>query len=68
MAEQHGAQIDIRLHPPATAARSAMHDFAEAILAGRPHPAPGEEGLVVTELLDAIYASARLGEPVKVGA
>jgi predicted dehydrogenase len=66
--EQHGAQLDIRLHPPALAARSAMHDFAEAILAGRPHPAPGEEGLVVTELLDAIYASARRGEPVKVGA
>jgi predicted dehydrogenase len=66
--EQHGAQLDIHLHPPALAARSAMHDFAEAILAGRPHPAPGEEGLAVTELLDAIYASARRGEPVKVGA
>jgi predicted dehydrogenase len=65
--EQHGAQLDVHLHPPAMAARSAMFEFADAILAGRPHPAPGEEGLVVTELLDAIYASAQRGEPVKVG-
>jgi predicted dehydrogenase len=65
--EQHGAQLDVHLHPPAVPARSAMHDFAEAILADRPHPAAGEEGLVVMELLDAIYDSARRGEPVRIG-
>jgi predicted dehydrogenase len=65
--EQHGAQLDTHLNPPTAPARSAMHDFADAILAGRPHPAPGEEGLVVMEILDAIYASARLGEPVRIG-
>ncbi|HSI56723.1 MAG TPA: Gfo/Idh/MocA family oxidoreductase [Ideonella sp.] len=63
--EQHGAQLDMHLHPPAEPARSAMHDFAEAILTGQPHPAPGEEGLVVMEILDAIYESARSGEPVR---
>jgi predicted dehydrogenase len=65
--EQNGAQIDVHLHAPATPARSAMHDFAEALLSGQPHPAPGEEGLVVMEILDAIYESARLGAPVRIG-
>lgn len=63
--ERNGAQFDMHLHPGADTARSAMHDYAEAILADAPHPAPGEEGLVVMEILDAIYASARSGEPVK---
>jgi predicted dehydrogenase len=63
--EKDGAQLDIHLHPPTTPARSGMHDFAQAILAGTPHPAGGEEGLVVMELLDAIYESARTGAPVK---
>jgi predicted dehydrogenase len=42
-----------------------MHDYAEAILTEQPHPAPGEEGLIVMELLDAVYESARTGAPVK---
>ena len=43
-----------------------MHDYAQAILNHTPHPAPGEEGLVVMQMLDAIYESAHLGEPVKI--
>ncbi|EEG07079.1 Gfo/Idh/MocA family protein [Pseudogulbenkiania ferrooxidans] len=65
--EQDGAQFDMRLNPAATPAHSAMHDYAEAILNEHPHPAPGEEGLIVMEILDAIYASARSGEPVRIG-
>lgn len=60
-----GAQLNTHIQPPSTPAMSAMHDYAEAILNDRPHPAPGEEGLVVMELLDAIYASARSGDPVR---
>jgi predicted dehydrogenase len=63
--EKDGAQFDMHLHPPTTPAKSGMHDFAQAILAGTPHPAGGEEGLVVMELLDAIYESARSGAPVQ---
>ena len=63
--EREGAQFDIHLHPPATPAKSGMHDFAQAVLADTPHPASGEQGLVVMELLDAIYESARSGAPVK---
>lgn len=66
--EQNGAQFDLHLHPPTGDAPSAMHDFAAAILDERPHPASGEEGLIVMEILDAIYASARSGEPVRIAA
>ncbi len=60
-----GAQLDTHIHVPKTPARSAMHDYAQAILSDQPHPAPGEEGLIVMELLDAVYESARSGAPVK---
>ena len=63
--EKDGAQFDMHLHPPTTPAPSGMHDFAQAILTDTPHPAGGEEGLVVMELLDAIYESARTGAPVQ---
>ena len=63
--EQNGAQFDMHLHAPTTPAKSGMHDYAQAILTDTPHPASGEEGLVVMELLDAIYESARTGAPVK---
>jgi predicted dehydrogenase len=33
--EKDGGQFDIRLHPPATPPRSAMHDYAQAILSDR---------------------------------
>ena len=62
--ELNGAAFDMHLNPPPGKAPSAMHDYAEAILAGTPHPAPGEEGLRVMEILDAIYESARTGAPV----
>ncbi len=63
--EQHGSAFDMHLHATDQAAPPAMHDYAEAILTGRPHPAPAEEGLRVMEILDAIYESARSGRPVE---
>ncbi|WP_206955424.1 Gfo/Idh/MocA family protein [Trinickia acidisoli] len=62
--EQNGAQFDMRVSPASTA-HSAMYDYAEAILTERPHPATGEEGLIVMEILDAIYASAAAGAPIR---
>jgi predicted dehydrogenase len=59
-----GAQLDTHIHTPPTPAKSAMFEYADAILQGRPHPAPGEQGLIVMQLLDAIYESARSGAPV----
>ena len=66
--EQGGAQFDQRLHPTGAVGASAMHDYAQAILTDTPHPAPGEQGLVVMEILDAIYESARTGAPVQIHA
>lgn len=63
--EKDGSQIDMQFRAPAGQAASAMEDYADAILNERPHPAPGEEGLVVMQLLDAIYESARTGAPVQ---
>ncbi len=65
--EQHGAALDIHVHPPKEEGLPAMYELAAAILADRPHPASGEEGLVVMEILDAVYASAASGGPVKIG-
>ena len=62
--DQHGSPVDQHLRAPGAPAPSGMHDFAAAILAGTPHPAPGEEGLVVMRVLDAVYESARTGAPV----
>lgn len=47
---------------------SAMSHFVDAIAAGKPHDADGRQGLVVMELLDALYESARTGKPIRLGA
>jgi predicted dehydrogenase len=65
--EQDGVQYDMKLHPPVPGARSSFHHFLDCIVSGRPHTATGEEGLVVMELLDAIYSSAATGRPVRMG-
>jgi predicted dehydrogenase len=62
--ERDGAQYDMRLHAPPRSRMNAMSHFADSILAGTPHMASGEEGLLVMEILDAIYESAATGAPV----
>jgi len=65
--EQAGAHFDMKLHSTTKPAHSAMHHFVDSILNGTPHIATGEEGLLVMEILDAIYQSAEEGQPVRVG-
>ncbi|MBN1642205.1 MAG: Gfo/Idh/MocA family oxidoreductase [Anaerolineae bacterium] len=65
--ERDGAQYDMRLHAPPRSRQSAMSHFVDSILAGTPHIATGEEGLLVMEILDAIYESAASGAPVQIG-
>jgi predicted dehydrogenase len=43
-----------------------MYHFIESIVTDKPHIATGEEGLLVMEILDAIYASAERGAPVHI--
>jgi predicted dehydrogenase len=64
--ESLGCQFDMKLHPPVPAAKPSMTHFVDAILNDKPHIATGEEGLIVMEILDAIYESARTGAPVKI--
>ena len=64
--EQNGAHFDMKLHPPFPPASSAMTHFIDSILAGKPHTATGEEGLLVMEILDALYLSAAQGRPVEI--
>jgi predicted dehydrogenase len=66
--EREGCPFDMKLHPPVPAVTGAMHHFVDCILKNEPHTADGAEGLVVMELLDAIYRSAATGEPVRIGA
>ena len=64
--ERNGALFDLKLHPPVPGVKGAMYHFVDSIVQNRPHLATGEEGLVVMELLDAIYRSAATGSPVKI--
>jgi len=64
--EREGCQFDMKLHPPVPDAKSAMAHFLDSIVSNKPHTATGEEGLVVMELLDALYASAKTGRPLKI--
>lgn len=64
--EREGCQFDMKLHPPVPAVKSSMCHFLDCIQNKTPHIATGEEGLIVMELLDAIYLSAKKGAPVKI--
>ena len=63
--EKNGAQYDMKPHN-LPAVSGSMGHFADCILNNKPNTATGEEGLMVMQLLDAIYESARKGAPVKV--
>ena len=65
--ERAGAHYDMKLHAPARSRTNAMQHFIDSIVAETPHIATGEEGLLVMEILDAIYESAGKGEPVRIG-
>ena len=65
--ERDGAQYDMKLHPPVPGSQSSYYHFVDCIRNKKPHIATGEEGLIVMEILDAIYASAKQGRPIKIG-
>jgi len=64
--EKDGAHFDMKLHPPLPGTVSPYYHFADAILNDKPHTATGEEGLLVMEILDALYRSAAEGGPVHI--
>ncbi|MFW6280043.1 MAG: Gfo/Idh/MocA family protein [Planctomycetota bacterium] len=64
--EEDGYHFDKKLHPTGAGVQSSMVHFIDSIVNDEPHMATAEEGLIVMELLDAIYESAETGEPVKI--
>lgn len=64
--ERDGSQLDVKLHSHTQPVKSAMVHFVGSILNDTPHIATGEEGLVVMEILDALYESAERGQPVRI--
>ena len=64
--EQNGAHFDMKLHPLGEPVQSATHHLVDSIVIGTLHMATGEEGLLVMEILDAIYRSAEEGQPVRI--
>jgi predicted dehydrogenase len=64
--ERNGAHYDMKLHAPPRRRLNAMTHFVESIVNETPHIATGEEGLLVMEILDAIYKSAEEGKPVQI--
>ena len=44
---------------------TAQAAFVRAIRDGQPNPAPGEQGLQVMRILDALYESAATGQEVR---
>jgi len=66
--EEDGFFYDKHLHPfPRQDTHNAMYHFVDAILNDTPHIATGDEGLIVMEILDALYQSAATGQPVPIG-
>ena len=59
-----GALVEItpKVPLPATTAQAS---FVQALLAGEPNPAPGEHGLLVQRILDALYNSAAEGREIR---
>jgi predicted dehydrogenase len=64
--EREGAHFDMKLHPPVPPVSTPMYHFIDSIVNDKPHIATGEEGLLVMEILDALYMSAAEGMPVKI--
>ncbi len=64
--EREGTHFDMKLHPPFPPVTTPMYHFIDSIMNDKPHIATGEEGLLVMEILDALYTSAADGLPVKI--
>jgi predicted dehydrogenase len=64
--EKEGAHFDMKLHAPLQAVPTAMYHFIDSLVKDTPHIATGEEGLLVMEILDALYQSAAQGGPVQI--
>ncbi len=63
--DEAGMHFDTLLHPPVPECRDACWSFLDSLCGGKPYPVDPVEGVTVMRLLDALYASAAAGEPVR---
>jgi len=61
-----GTFVDTTPCAPLPPVANAQHQFAASIVNGTPNPAPGEHGLAVQQVLEAIYKSAANGREARV--
>lgn len=64
--ESDGYPFDSQLHLTGKHVPSSMEHLVDCILEDQQHIATAHEGVIVMELLDAIYESSHTGEPVKI--
>ncbi len=64
--EQDGCQYDMKLHSADGKVQDCIYDFIEAILHDKPNSCSPQEALFVMKILDAIYESARINQPVQI--
>jgi predicted dehydrogenase len=65
--DRDGRQYDMKVHPPLPEGpKTSMFHFIDCIASNKPHTATGEEGVIVMEILDALYKSAQIGKPVQI--
>ena len=63
----YGKPVETRLSKPRRAEeRNVSRDFIEALREGRDPVTTGDEGVVISKIVDAIYASSASQEEVKV--
>lgn len=63
--ERNGEQINRHPHGNINDVPTPYGHFVDCIINNKSNIATGEEGIIVMELLDAIYDSAAKGEPIK---
>jgi predicted dehydrogenase len=66
--EEHQTLLDVTpvFLPKINTYEAEIFNFADSILNDTPTPVPGEEGLMVTKIIDAIYKSAEEGKEVPI--
>ena len=64
--QRDGKPVNTKVGKPVHPTRSAMYNLIDSIVNDTPHIATGEEGLLVMQILDAIYASAQVRRPIQI--
>lgn len=64
--EQNGHKLTSKVGPGRNAQGNAYAEFVKAVKSGKPFLATAEDGLRVQQVLDGLYASAKLKREVKV--